>query len=110
MLARFAMTDVSYHNARLIQAARNGNLADAATALNNGADINAKDIVNHDITALMWASENGHRSVVKLLIEWGSDVNIKTSIDNIEYTALKLADEMGCKDIGGILESIGAKE
>lgn len=28
-----------------------------------------------DITALMVASQHGHEAVVRLLLEWGSDVN-----------------------------------
>ena len=58
----------------------------------------------------MPAAQNGHTEIVKLLCEWGSDPNIKATIDNVEYTALIVAKQMGSKDIVGILESIGAKE
>lgn len=77
MLAGIAKADVSDQNAKLIQAAANGNLTDVDIALTNGADINAKDTTNSGVTALYLASQNGHTDVVRLLLEKGADVDVK---------------------------------
>jgi ankyrin repeat protein len=76
--------------------------------LEKGAEVDAR--ASNGTTALMLASQNGHTEIVKLLCEWGSDMTINTAIDNVDYTALKVANKMGRKDIVGILESIGAME
>jgi ankyrin repeat protein len=58
-------------------------------------------------TALMFASERGHKEVVKLLIEKGAGVNVK---DKYGWTALKYASENGHQEIVELLKSYGAKK
>jgi ankyrin repeat protein len=92
-------------NALLINAAREGNLEDAQTALAGGADINTTD--NLWGNPLISASGMGHSKIVNLLIDKGADVNAKTRSGR---TALKEAKEYGHTDIVKILEDAGAKE
>ncbi|KFW06901.1 GA-binding protein subunit beta-2, partial [Eurypyga helias] len=47
--------------------------------LQNGADVNAKDMLK--MTALHWAAEHNHRDVVKLLIKYGADVHAFSKFD-----------------------------
>ena len=47
----------------------------AKRAIENGADVNAKD--DDGGTPLHLASENGHEAIVSLLLEKGADVNAK---------------------------------
>jgi serine/threonine-protein phosphatase 6 regulatory ankyrin repeat subunit B len=67
--------------------------------------VNAKR--NDGRTALMIASERGHKEVVKLLLEKGADVNAKNKEG---MTALKYASENGHKEIVELLKSYGAEE
>ena len=43
--------------------------------LARGADVNVKD--NKNQTALMVASQNGHREIVELLLAKGADINAR---------------------------------
>ena len=52
----------------------------------------------------------GWTDIVKLLLEKGADVNVKATIDNVEWTALKAAKRMERIDIVQMLEKAGAKE
>jgi uncharacterized protein len=106
--AIFSEADISDKNAQLIQAAEKGNLQDVLTALTNGADVNVKNIKN--VTVLMIASTNGSTDVVKLLLDKGANLNAKATINNVDYTALKIAKMKGKKKIVEILERAGAKE
>jgi len=58
------------HDANLIEACRDGNLARARSALADGADIHA-----NDDAALDWAAFNGHAEIVGLLLVAGADVH-----------------------------------
>lgn len=60
----------NFLNDVLIEAAKDGNLLVLKTAIDKGADINAKD--KNGWTALMWASKNGHSEVVEFLKEKGA--------------------------------------
>jgi ankyrin repeat protein len=114
--AVFAEAGMADKNAPLIQAAEKGNLPEVQVALDNGADINATLIKKYygifvkGVTALIAASENGHAEIVKLLLNKGANLKAKTTIDDIDYTALGIAKMKGKKDIIEILEKAGAKE
>jgi cytochrome c len=58
----------------LQDAARNGDVAAIAAALDGGADVNADD----GGTALYIAARRGHLEAVRLLLERGADVNAQT--------------------------------
>ena len=78
--AIFAEASTKEKNVQLIKAAERGNLTEVQDALNNGADVNAKNPFG--LTALMMASYCGYTNgnyaeVVKLLLDKGADVNIK---------------------------------
>jgi tetratricopeptide (TPR) repeat protein len=92
MFVGIAKADVS---ANLILAARDGNLAGVTAALKEGADINAK-MPPIGRTALIWASEQGHVEVVKLLLEKGANVDEKNFTGG---TALMAALEQGQTEI-----------
>mgnify|MGYP003122497466 CR=1 FL=1 len=58
-------------NEELIEFAKSGNLKKVKECLNNGADIDHKNINGE--TALMWASWRGHLEVGEFLIENGAN-------------------------------------
>ncbi|WP_419658307.1 ankyrin repeat domain-containing protein [Desulfosarcina variabilis] len=58
-------------NLLLFGASERGNIAQAQTALDEGADINAKWNHYHNITALIIASANHHLDMVKFLFVIG---------------------------------------
>jgi ankyrin repeat protein len=97
--------DVFIKNNKLIDAAKNGSVADVEAALADGADINAKDVGN-GITALIWASQNNHIDVVKLLLDNGADVNVKNSNG---VTSLIMAIQNSSTDIVKLLLDKGAE-
>ena len=57
----------------LWDAARAGDAARVARALDKGADVNAKS--RYGMTALTFAADKGHIDVVKLLLDRGADLN-----------------------------------
>jgi len=62
-------------NESLFEAARAGDTAGIAAALDKGADVNAKS--RYDVTALIFAASNGRLEAVKLLVARGADVNVQ---------------------------------
>jgi ankyrin repeat protein len=95
-------------NAELFKGAELGHIQDVRIALSYGADVNVKGTDGN--TALMMASLGGYTEVVKLLLDKGAYVNVKVTVDNVDYTALKIAKVQGNKEIVELLEKAGAKE
>jgi outer membrane protein assembly factor BamB len=62
-------------DAALWSAARAGDTAAIAAALDKGADVNAKS--RYDATALFFAADRGHLEAVRLLVARGADVNVQ---------------------------------
>jgi len=97
--AIFAEASTKDKNVQLVQAAERGNLTDVQNALNNGADVNAKD--DRGLTALMRASYGGYTNgsyaeIVKLLLAKGADINVKNSKGK---TALMIAKDKSKTEI-----------
>ena len=67
---------MSEENCKLRDAAYAGDKAAVESALNQGADVNAKD--DDGKTALFRASNQGYTEIMKVLIDNGADVNVKT--------------------------------
>ena len=64
-------------NDQLFEAVRKGDAAAVTTALDRGADVNAK--FRYGATALFKAAERGNVDVVKVLLDRGADVKVKDS-------------------------------
>ena len=101
--AFFAEGSTKEKNVQLIKAAEKGKLENIQDALNDGADVNAKDTFGW--TVLMRASYGGYTrgryaEVVKLILDKGANVNINTDEG---ITALMAASSGGYskKDIFG---------
>lgn len=62
-------------NDQLFEAVRKGDVAAVTSALDRGADVNAK--FRYGTTALFKAAERGNAEVVKVLIDRGVDVKVK---------------------------------
>ena len=58
-------------------------------------------------TALMYAAANGHVDVVRLLLEWGADIMVRShavsKFDSVGKTALYWAQLMGRYDVSRLL-------
>ncbi len=88
---------------KLIEACKNGNLANATQAITDGADINMETPEGQ--TPLFIAVTNQHQQIVEYLITNGADVNLKTKHG---YTPLLRAAEKGNVSIVEYLLSKGA--
>jgi len=87
-------------------AVRNGDVDAAKAALDQGADVNAKNEIG--ITALWIAVSRGHREVAELLIQRRADVNAR---DDIWYqTPLSQAVQSGLIDLVKLLIKSGATD
>ncbi len=75
VVALWATVAVAGVNEDLRAAAKKGDLPKVKSLLAKGAEVNAKD--KDALTALMFASMNGHREIVELLLDKGADVNAK---------------------------------
>ena len=90
-------------NKKLIKNAMSGNLEIVKSLIEQGADVNAKDIDGW--TALIRSSKKGYLEVVKYLIDKGADVNAKT---NNGTTALMNSSDEEHLDIVKYLINKGA--
>jgi len=88
----------------LIKACKENNLDGVKRALDDGADIEAKD--NNGWTALILASNEGNKEIVELLLDRGADV--ETTIKDSLVTALIIAIDRGHKEIKKLLLENGA--
>lgn len=89
-------------NINLIKAARAGNLSLAESSLANGADVNTN---TEGFKPIIIASALGNENMVKLLLEAGADVNLKSNNDAI---ALIEASKHGYVNIVKLLLQFGA--
>lgn len=92
----------------LCESAEDGNLEKVKECIENGADVNAKDVWGK--TALRSASQNGHFEIVKFLIENGADMNAKnknneTALDYAKTDEIKayLAQTIKLKELQKII-------
>jgi len=65
-------------NESLMDAALYGLIEDVRKAIENGADVDARDEI--DNTALVWAASNNNVAIVDLLLKNGANVNARNSI------------------------------
>ena len=93
-----------FNRTALMIAAGQGFLSIVELLVDNGADINALDVVN--CTALMHAAKEGHVSVVAYLAEKGSDIN---AVDEELYSPLHFAASRGHEAIVKYLLENGAE-
>ncbi|MCU1339314.1 MAG: hypothetical protein JWO19_4895 [Bryobacterales bacterium] len=70
----------------LMMASRTGNLDAVKVLLDRQADVNAKEKIR-GTTALMWAVEQQHPAVVKMLVEHGANVSATTTSAKVSTTA-----------------------
>lgn len=80
-------------------------------AIRNGGDVNAclPLAENTGVTALMWASQEGHSGIVRILLEKGANPNAKIRSEGCHgFTALMFAAQNGYTDIVHLLQEKGA--
>jgi len=104
--AGLAEADISDKNAKLIQAAKDGNLPAVQTLLAGGADVNTKN--NQGTTSLIMAAMNGNTEMVKLLLEKGANVKERNNFFLGNQTSLIIAAENGHTEIVKLLLAKGA--
>jgi outer membrane protein assembly factor BamB len=75
----------------LWSAARAGDTAGIAAALDRGADVNAKS--RYDATALFYAADRGHLEAVRLLVARGADVNLQDTFYKMRPLDLALGND-----------------
>ena len=104
-------------NDQLFEAVRKGDVAAVTTALDRGADVNAK--FRYGTTALFKAAERGHAPVVKLLLDRGVDVKVKDTfygttaitwaLDGKHVEAVRLILEKDADSVEDVLQT-GVRE
>ena len=74
-------------DADLIEATRSADIETVARLITDGSDLNG--VTGDGMTAVHWAAQLGHVSILELLLEAGAEVNPATRIGS--YTPLHLA-------------------
>ena len=105
VIASFCMAESSDTNARLMKAVKDGNIQAVKDSLTAGADVNTKDQDGWPV--LIWASDKGYLEIVKLLLEKGAQVDVKTT--DTGGTPLFLASFQGHTEIVKLLLEKGAQ-
>jgi ankyrin repeat protein len=83
--------DMYNDDAPLSMACSEGRFDLVKNLIENGSDINQKDLAN--LTPIIRAANNGHKSIVKLLVSYGAKItyallcSVKTKIDILEEGA-----------------------
>jgi hypothetical protein len=96
---RAERADSALKPATLQSAAAQGDVAQAATLLDRGADIDERDEAGR--TPLMLAVTQGQLEVVRLLLARGADPN---AADNAGHTPLQQARQQNSREIAALLE------
>ena len=99
------MSSLCVYISELYQHSQAGSVADAATAINNGADVHWENAEDDNSTALWVASCNGHLAVAEMLVAAGANVNHK---DSYNITALTGASYNGHLAVVKLLVENGA--
>lgn len=86
-------------DAALLDAAERGDIDEVKHLINEGADVNAKDV--YEKTPLHWAAEKGHKEIVEILLKKGADVNGVESFSGM--TSLWLAAQNGHESLVEVL-------
>jgi outer membrane protein assembly factor BamB len=97
--------DRAADNEALFEAARAGDTARIAAALDRGVDVNAK--ARYDVTALIFAASGGKLDAVRLLVARGADVNSQDSF--YRARAADMAAANGHVDVAILLLQSGSK-
>jgi len=83
---------LSFDPDKLLNDIKDNNVDLMREALEQGLDVNTRPFPNRGgATLLMIAAVYGHKEMVLLLLEWGANVNLTSTLDN--YTALIFASE-----------------
>lgn len=98
-------------NDQLFEAVRKGDAAGVTTALDKGADVNAK--FRYGATALFKAAERGNAEVAKILLDRGADVTVKDTfyqatamswaLDGKHVDVVKLILAKSAEDVDDVL-------
>ncbi|HJR57854.1 MAG TPA: PQQ-binding-like beta-propeller repeat protein [Vicinamibacterales bacterium] len=104
-------SDKTALNEELWDAARSGDVARVAKALDRGAEINAGN--RYKVTALFLAADKGHAEVIKLLLDRGADINaqdtfykmrpVNLAMMNDHHAAVTLLIQRGSPGAGAVL-------
>ena len=106
-----ATTSKQELNDQLFEAVRKGDVAAVTSALDRGADVNAK--FRYGTTALFKAAERGYAQVAKVLLDRGADVKVKDTfygatamtwaLDNKHVEVVKLLLQKDGSDVDNVL-------
>lgn len=89
---------------QLLQAVMEGDISAARSAIEAGANVNARDA--NQATPLHWAATIAQIELVRLLIEKGADI---LATNNSQQTPLELAQKGGHHDVAAIITE-GARQ